>query len=75
MDDRQNPATGTGHRIFLGAFGLLLLGTGLYALLFSAAGPLLRFGAGIALVVLGANAVYAACTARQAWLSRIGPLP
>ncbi len=75
MDKHQDNNTGPLHRVFLGALGLLLLGTGLYALALSDAEPLLRFGAGTAFAVLGANAVYSACVGRPSWLSKIGPLP
>jgi len=66
---------GKTHRIVSGAFGLLLLGIGLYALFFSEAQGVLRYGAGAVLILLGANAIHAAWRAKPSWLSRIGPLP
>jgi hypothetical protein len=62
-------------RIATGAFGALLLLVGLYALAFSDAAPGWRYLGGLALVALGANAVYGALTGKAPWLLRIGPLP
>lgn len=65
----------TSYRLISAAFGLCLVGAGLYVLLGSAATELLRVTAGLVLVLVGGNMVVAACRARTSWLSKIGPLP
>lgn len=65
----------TSYRLISAAFGLCLVGAGLYVLLDSAATELLRITAGLVLVLAGGNMVLAACRARASWLSKIGPLP
>lgn len=67
--------TGNGERYFAIAFGLFLVGVGVYALLFSEASDVWRFGGGAALILLGGNALQASWRGRRSWLSRIGPLP
>lgn len=57
------------------ALGVLVLGTGLYVLLFSHVADLWRYAAGVGLVVLGVNAVHAALRGTSSWLSKLGPLP
>jgi hypothetical protein len=66
---------GKGERLFALAFGLFLVGVGCYALLFSEASDVWRFGGGAALILLGGNAIQASWRGRRSWLSRIGPLP
>lgn len=63
------------YRLLSGAFGTLLIGVGLYALLF--AGPLttLHLVVGPGLVLLGGNLLASAYAAKESWLSGIGPLP
>lgn len=65
----------TGERVFVGAFGILLLSVGIYAVLFAETSAVWRYLGGGALCLLGVNAVYGAVTARRPWISRIGPLP
>jgi len=65
----------TGERAFVGAFGILLLSVGIYALLLAETPPVWRYIGGAVLCVLGVNAVYGAITARRPWISRIGSLP
>ena len=65
----------TGERVFVGAFGILLLSVGIYAVLLAETSPVWRYLGGGVLCVLGVNAVYGAVTARLPWISRIGPLP
>jgi hypothetical protein len=61
--------------LFLATVGLLLIGVGLYGLWLADLGDVLSIIVGSTFTLVGANAVYSACTARQSWLSRIGPLP
>ncbi|MBB5273789.1 uncharacterized membrane protein HdeD (DUF308 family) [Quisquiliibacterium transsilvanicum] len=63
------------HRLFLGVFGVLLMGVGLYALFFAGPFTILQLAGGSALVLLGGNMVVSAWRARESWLSRLGPLP
>lgn len=63
------------ERAFSAAFGLLLLGVGVYALFFGQEPAALRIGGGIVFVLFGANLLYASCRRKPSWLSRIGPLP
>ena len=65
----------TGERLFVGAFGILLLSFGIYAVLVAETSPAWRYLGGGVLCVLGVNAVYGEITARRPWISRIGPLP
>lgn len=65
----------TGERVFVGAFGILLLSVGIYAVLLAETSPVWRYLGGGALCVLGVNAAYGAITAKRPWISRIGPLP
>ena len=65
----------TWERVFVGTFGLLLLGVGIYALMLSDASPTWRYlGAGV-FGVLGLNAIYGCITGNRPWVSKIGPLP
>ena len=66
---------GKGERYFSFAFGLFLVGVGVYALLFSHASDAWRSGGGPALILLGGNMLLSAWRGRPSWLSRIGPLP
>ena len=63
------------HRLFVGGFGLFLVGVGIYAIFFTGAFAILQFFGGSALVLLGGNMVVSASRARESWLSRLGPLP
>jgi len=63
------------YRILAGCFGLFLIGVGFYVLFFAHASNILRFVAGSALILFGCNKVVSAYTARESWLSKIGPLP
>jgi len=65
----------TGERVFVGAFGILLLSVGIYAVLLAETSPVWRYLGGGALCVLGVNPDYGAITAKRPWISRIGPLP
>jgi len=67
--------TGKGERYLAFAFGLFLVGVGVYALLFSEASDAWRFGGGATLILLGGNALQASWRGKPSWLSRIGPLP
>jgi hypothetical protein len=66
---------GPAGRIAAGMFGTLLLGVGLYALIFSEASPAWRYLGGLAFVALGIDAVYGAATGKEPWVRKIGPLP
>lgn len=63
------------ERLFVGAFGVLLLGVGIYAVMMGGDKQVWRYLGGIALCVLGVNAVYGSLTNHRPWISRIGPLP
>ncbi|MFV0371025.1 MAG: hypothetical protein ACK5JI_05210 [Azonexus sp.] len=76
MSDHQRTSLAIFSQILLGAFGLFLLGVGLYALFFSnAEAGWLKYPFSLVLIVLGNNALYAAKRNTRAWLSRIGPCP
>lgn len=76
MPERQHTSSSLLGRTLLGAFGLFLLGVGLYALFFSnAEAGWLKYPFNLVLIALGSNAVYAAWRDARSWLSRIGPLP
>lgn len=61
------------ERVFAALFGMLLLGTGIYAALFAAV--VWGYIGGLLLAVLGANAIYASLTDKRPWIFLIGPLP
>ena len=63
------------YRLLTGVLGLSLSGAGLYALLWADTSGALRWLAGLGILVLGINMVVAACTAKESWISKIGPLP
>lgn len=63
------------YRLLTAIFGLLLTGTGLYAIFLADTSTLVRFAGGTALVLTGCNMVSAACKSKESWLSRLGPLP
>ncbi|TAN13873.1 MAG: hypothetical protein EPN34_00810 [Burkholderiaceae bacterium] len=65
----------TWERVFVGAFGLLLLGIGVYVLMLDGVSAIYRSMGGIVLCVLGGNAVYCALVGKRPWISKIGPLP
>ena len=66
---------GKGERIFSAAFGLFLLGIGLYVLVLGETAAPWRFIGGAVVAVVGGNMVYASCTGKRSWLSKVGPLP
>jgi hypothetical protein len=66
---------GTGEKVFVGIFGLFLIGLGLYVLLFGEVSALWRYVGGLAILAIGINAVYGAISDKRPWISRIGPLP
>lgn len=62
-----------GERIFAAAFGLFLLGIGVFVLIEP---PFdWRTIGGLFLVVVGGNALYASYVGKRSWLAKIGPLP
>lgn len=63
------------ERAFAALFGALLLGVGIYAVLYGATGTIWGYIGGAVFAVLGGNALYAAVTNRRPWIFRIGPLP
>jgi uncharacterized membrane protein HdeD (DUF308 family) len=63
------------YRLLTAAFGLLLIGVGVYALVFAGTSTVVRFVGGSAFVLAGYNLVSSACQARESWLSKFGPLP
>jgi len=74
-DNGAPQRTSTAHRVLTGAMGLIILGSGVYALrLVSSSGRLQLLGS-ILLIVLGTNMIASALHARESWLSQIGPLP
>lgn len=66
---------GKGERLFAFAFGLFLVGVGLYALLFSQTNVAWRIGGGAVLILLGGNMLLSSWKGNPSWLSCIGPLP
>lgn len=65
----------TRYRLVTGGFGVLLIGVGVYVAAFSPSSLFVRCVAGAAFALFGGNAVHAAFSARESWLSRLGPLP
>jgi hypothetical protein len=65
----------TGERVFVAAFGVLLLGVGIYAIGFVEGYAAWRYLGGGVLCALGGNAIYGGITRKSPWISRIGPLP
>jgi uncharacterized membrane protein HdeD (DUF308 family) len=63
------------YRLLTVAFGLLLIGVGVYALIFADTSIVVRLVGGSALVLAGYNMVSSACRAKESWLSKLGPLP
>jgi len=63
------------YRRLSGVFGIFLMGVGVYVALYGYTSMLVRMAAGALLVVSGGNMVVSAYRAREAWLSRLGPLP
>lgn len=62
-------------RVLSAILGLLLAGSGAYAMLARPDLGWLGLGAGLALAVVGVEALIAALRARASWLKRLGPLP
>ncbi len=73
--DPATPASNTGFRIFSSVLGVLLFGSGVYALCFVREGGTPQLLGALALMLVGANEILAAARARPSWLSRLGPLP
>lgn len=65
----------TGGRVFSGLMGMLLLGSGVYAVFIPGTTSVWRYVGSALLVVLGGNALYGAITGREPWIARIGPVP
>lgn len=63
------------YRLLTAAFGLLLIGVGVYALIFAGTSTVVRLVGGSALVLAGYNMVSSAYQAKESWLSKLGPLP
>ncbi|HNT38602.1 MAG TPA: hypothetical protein PKO45_05730 [Rubrivivax sp.] len=57
------------ERLFVGTFGVLLSGLGIYVLVFGQLAPAWRFLAGIALCAFGRNAIPGALSGKRPWLS------
>lgn len=64
-----------GYRMASGAFGAVLLGIGSYALVAAAPLDALQLLGCAAVLAAGGNLAWCACTGRESWLSKIGPLP
>ena len=71
----EGVALSKAERAFSGAFGFLLLGVGIYVLLFGQTTAIWRVGGGAVLSLFGGNMLYAAYSSKPSWLSRVGPLP
>ncbi len=65
----------TWERLFVGAFGTLLLGVGLYAVFLGPASPAWRYLGGGIVCLIAINAIYGAITNKRPWIAKIGPLP
>jgi putative Mn2+ efflux pump MntP len=65
----------TARRIVSAAFGVFLVGVGVYAAFYGVVPRHWAVLGGLVLVLLGGNLVYSAYRDRSSWLSRIGPLP
>lgn len=63
------------YRLVTAALGLLLVGLGVFALLWIDDSAVRRWLAGPVLLLLGGNMLWSAHQARASWVSRIGPLP
>lgn len=73
--DKQPFYSRKGYRILTGAFGLFLIGVGVYAVLLAETSPNIRLVGGAIIVLLGGDMIVSACKATQSWLSKLGPLP
>ncbi len=69
------PRTGAVHRLFTGGLGVVILGSGVYAMRFVSSSGMFQFVGAAVLIVLGVNMVFSAFRARESWMSKIGPLP
>lgn len=63
------------ERVITAAFGVILLGVGLFAFWQDHLTVPWRLGGGLVLGLFGGNCVLAAYRGKPSWLSRIGPLP
>lgn len=63
------------ERLFVGTFGVLLSGLGIYVLVFGQLAPAWRFLAGIALCAFGRNAIPGALSGKRPWLSVMAQEP
>ena len=77
MDKRESLPfyAGTIYRLVSAVFGLALIIGGFCALFLAETHPALRIPGGIGVILLGCNMAWSAHTAKESWLSRIGPLP
>ena len=76
-DEREQPPYHAHkvYRLITGCFGLFLSGVGIFALFVDGSSMLLRWTAGLALLIVGGNLAVSAIKARESWLSKLGPLP
>jgi uncharacterized membrane protein HdeD (DUF308 family) len=72
---QHTPRTSTVHRLFTGVLGVLIVGSGVYAMRFVSSSGMFQFVGAAVLIVLGVNMVFSALRARESWMSKIGPLP
>ncbi|TXL68912.1 hypothetical protein [Zeimonas arvi] len=63
------------YRLITAALGLLLCGVGACVLILADTAGVVRLAGGAAFVTVGGNMVWSAVTAKESWLSRLGPLP
>jgi hypothetical protein len=74
--DKGRPTTGGGlTRWFNLVLGAVLAGCGLWSLVAIPTKDVLEWGLGVAVLVVGAEALLAALRGRASWISRVGPLP
>ena len=63
------------YRLLSAAFGSFLVAVGFYALFFAETHVVVRITGGVAIIMVGLNMVWSAYTAKESWVSKIGPLP
>ena len=76
MTKRENAVQyyqGNVYRIVWAAGGLLLAALGIVVMFFGVVGLPIRIGAGLVMILLGANAVWSSVQSTECWLAKFLP--
>lgn len=65
--------SGTIYRVLSGLFGVFLIVVGIYAIFFGVVDLFARASIGLAITLLGAEALWSSVKSKPSWLAKLGP--